>query len=157
MNHSPAALLRFAVIAILGFVSTLPALASLGGDPSSVEADRAHMKAQTNIVETTGYDVHEIQSPAGTVVSEYISPASGKVFAVSWQGPFLPDMQQVLGRYFQQYSQALQTQERQYGHRPLNIQLPGLVIQTGGHMRAYFGRAYVPSMVPEGVRAEEIR
>lgn len=136
---------------------TLPALASLGGDASSVEADRAHMKALTQVNQTDSYDVHQMQNTAGTMVSEYVSPSSGKVFAVSWQGQFPPDMQQVLGAYFQQYSAALQSQERRYGHRPLNIQQPGLVIQTGGHMRAYFGRVYIPAMMPEGVKADAIR
>jgi len=37
------------------------------------------------------------------------------------------------------------------------IQEPGLVVQTGGHMRAYFGRAYVPELVPQGVTIEEIQ
>lgn len=134
----------------------LPALASLGGDASSVEADGVQMKATAKTAQTGGYQVHEMKVPTGTVVKEYVSPA-GRVFAVSWHGPFLPDMQQVLGAYFQQFSAALQAQHRQYGHRPLNIQEPGLVVQTGGHMRAYTGRAYVPGMLPQGVHADEIK
>lgn len=66
-------------------------------------------------------------------------------------------MQQLLGSRFQQYSAALQAQERHFGHRPLNIQEPGLVIQTSGHMRAYFGRVYIPEQLPQSVRADEIR
>ena len=143
-----------AVAMILG--CSLPAWASLGGDVSSVEADRAHMRASIQVNSTAGYDVHAMQSPAGTVVSEYVSPA-GQVFAVAWHGPFPPDLQQVLGSRFQQYTAALQAQERHFGHRPLNIQVPGLVIQTGGHMRAYFGRVYIPEQLPPNVKAEQIR
>ena len=40
---------------------------------------------------------------------------------------------------------------------PLLIQEPGLVVQSGGHMRAYFGRAYIPDQVPQGVNIEEIK
>jgi hypothetical protein len=108
------------------------------------------------VTQAEAYDVHEIKAPGGTVVNEYVSPA-GRVFAVAWHGPFVPDMQQILGAYFQQYSAALQSQPRHYGHRPLNIQEPGLVVQTGGHMRAYSGRAYVPEMLPQGVKADEIK
>ena len=136
--------------------SSLPVWASLGGDVASVEADRAHMRASVQVNSTAGYDVHEMQSAAGTVVSEYVSPA-GKVFAVAWHGPFPPDMQQLLGSRYQQYTTALQAQERHFGHRPLNIEEPGLVIQTGGHMRAYFGRVYIPEQLPPTVKAEEIR
>lgn len=143
-----------AIAVFLGL--SLPALASLGGDVASVDTDRAHMNASSKITSAANYDVHQIQVPGGTVVNEYVSP-DGKVFAVAWHGPFPPDMQQILGAYFQQYSAALQAQEQHLGHRPLNIQQSGLVVQTGGHMRAHFGRAYLPELLPQGVKADEIQ
>ncbi len=145
-----------ALAACVVLVFCLPALASLGGDVSSIEADGAHMKASAKITQTDGYQVHEMKTASGTVVKEYASP-TGRVFAVTWQGQFVPDMQQILGAYFQQFSTALQAQKKHYGHTPLNIQEPGLVVQTGGHMRAYVGRAYVPEMLPQGVKADEIK
>jgi len=141
---------------VIVFGSSLPALASLGGNVGSVQADTAHMGASVNVSNSDNYQVHQLQSPAGTVVSEYLS-SSGIVFAVSWHGPFLPDMQQILGSYFQQYSVALSSQPRQYGRHPLDIRQPGLVVQTGGRMRAHWGRVYVPSLVPEGVNAEQLQ
>ena len=142
------------VVGLLAFA--IPALAALGGDVSSVETDRAHMKAAVKQTQVDGYDIHEISAPGGTVVKEYVSPA-GKVFAVSWHGPFVPDMQQILGTYFQQFTTAWQARPKHYGHAPLNIQQPGLVVQSGGHMRAYWGRAFVPDMVPQGVQLNEIK
>jgi hypothetical protein len=141
----------------IGWVAlSYPALAALGGDVTSVEADRAHLKATSlEVRQDTAYEVHAIQAPGGTIISEYVSPA-GRVFAVAWHGPFIPEMQQILGSYFQQYSAALKA-KRPYGRRPLNIQQPGLVVQTGGHMRAYFGRAYLPEMLPAGLKADEIK
>ncbi|MGB0080450.1 MAG: DUF2844 domain-containing protein, partial [Terracidiphilus sp.] len=128
---------------LLGF--SLPASASLGGNISSVETDRAQMRANVQVTQHDSYEVHEIAIPGGTVVDEYVS-AEGTVFAVSWHGQFPPPMQQILGTYFQQYSAALQTQSssqpKMYGHRPLHIQQPGLVVETSGHMRAHAGRAY---------------
>ncbi len=145
------------IAAVALLASALPAFASLGGDVTSVEADRAQMAASVRVTQPSStYSVHEIQSPQGTVVNEYVSPA-GKVFAVTWRGQFMPQMQQILGNYFAEYSAALQTQQRRYGHRPLNIQRPDLVVQTGGRMRDYFGRAYVPGMLPQGVSADAIR
>ena len=142
------------VITMLGFC--LPALAALGGDVSSVETDRAQMKASVKTTQAETYSLQEIQAPGGTVIREYVSP-TGRVFAVAWRGPFFPDMQQILGAYFQPYSAALQAQPKHYGRRPLNIQQSGLVVQSGGHMRAYWGRAYVPEMLPQGVNADEIK
>lgn len=140
--------------AFVGF--SLSAQASLGGGVSSVESDRAHMNARIQVMPHARYDVHEVQSSGGTVVDEYVSP-EGMVFALTWHGPFPPPMQQILGTYFQQYSAALQAQPKMYGHRPLNIQKQGLVVQTGGHMRAHFGRAYIPDLVPSGVAVTQIQ
>lgn len=146
------------LIAVLALASAfcLPARASLGGDRSSIQADQAHMKARLQVNATGPYEVHAIQSPNGTVVNEYLSP-TGKVFAVAWHGPFMPEMQQILGTYFQQYSAALQSQDQHFGHRPLNVQQSGLVVQTGGHFRAYSGRAFIPAMLPAGVKADDIQ
>lgn len=135
----------------------LPAFASLGGSMNSVERDRAQMSARESVTHAAGYDVHEIRAQYGTVVDEYVA-SGGTVFAVTWHGPFVPQMQQVLGRYFQEYADALQAQQPQpYGHKPLNIQERGLVIQTFGHMGAYYGRAYLPDMLPASVQADQIR
>jgi hypothetical protein len=54
--------------------------------------------------------------------------------------------------------QAEQSQRAQrHGRGPVQIQQPGLVVQVSGHMRAFLGKAYVPQMLPAGVRAEDIR
>ncbi len=134
-----------------------PLSASLGGDAASVQADQVKMQASLRTSSTDSYTVHEIQTPAGVAVREYVSPA-GKVFAVTWQGPFQPDLRQLLGTYFDQYTQAVQAQRAErHGHGPLLIQQPGLVVQVTGHIRAFLGKAYVPQMFPAGVHFEDLR
>ncbi len=131
--------------------------ASLGGDVTSVQADVAKMQATLRTTSSDSYTLHEIQTPAGVAVKEYAS-AAGKVFAVTWKGPSHPDLRQLLGPYFEQFVQAEQAQRAQRrGHGPVLIQQPGLVIQITGHMRSFAGRAYVPQMLPAGVRAEDLR
>jgi hypothetical protein len=148
--------LRLAAAGVVLLTLSHPALASLGGNVNSVESDRVQMKANVQVMQHDAYEVHEIKAPGGTLVDEYVSPG-GKVFAVTWHGQFPPSMQQILGTYFQQYSTALQAQPKIYGHRPLNIQEPGLVVQTGGHMRAHFGRAYIPGLLPRGMTANQLQ
>jgi len=148
--------LRLMAVFALVAASCHPARASLGGDRTSIRTDQTHMNARIHVNSAGTYEVHAIQSPGGTVVNEYLS-STGKVFAVAWHGPFMPDLQQILGTYFQQYSSALQAQEHHFGHWPLNIQQTGLVVQTGGHFRAYSGRAFVPAMLPAGIKAENIQ
>jgi len=134
-----------------------PAWAALGGSAATVQADRAHMQGTLRTVAMQSYAVHEIQGSSGTVVREYVSSA-GIVFAITWHGPWPPDMQQLLGSYFEQYVQAANAQgASRLGRRPLLIEQPGLVVQFGGHPRSFAGRAYLPPMLPEGVRAEDIQ
>src|SRR5205823_876677 len=82
-----------------------PAFAALGGDATSVQSDLARMKGALRTTSTAGFTVHEITTSYGTVVREYLTPAD-KVFAVSWHGPVIPDLRQMLGRYYGQYEQA---------------------------------------------------
>lgn len=111
------------------------------------------MQASLRTTQASAYTLHELKTPSGVNVREYVSP-SGKVFAIAWHGPSRPDLKQLLGAHFDEFRQALQT--RGPGHGPVLIQLPGLTVQLGGHMRDFAGRAYLPGQIPAGVRAEEI-
>lgn len=132
-----------------------PAMAELGGNVTSVEADQQHLMAQRRILAAAAYTVQEIQMPSGTVVREYVTPA-GIVFAVSWSGPQMPDLRQIFGsKYFSQWQDAAKAQGLRHG--PMQVQQPDLVVQTGGHMRAHVGLAYVPQLVPEGVSVDQLQ
>jgi hypothetical protein len=141
--------------------TTFPAWAALGGDITSVQSDQLRMQGTIRTTAKGSYAVHEIQSAAGTVVREYVASAgdsAGKVFAVAWQGPYLPDMRQLLGSYFEQYAQAAKAQRNTRMRRaPVLIDEPGLTVQISGHPRSFNGRAYIPGMLPQGVPAEDIR
>ena len=141
------------IVLSLPILLTNSAFAALGGDVSSVQADQAQMKAQRRVTQTNAYVVHEMQAETGTTVREFVSP-QGKVFGVSWQGPSRPDLQQLLGSYYEEYNQNAPTRR---SHGPVTIQTPNMMIQFGGHQRALTGRAFVPGMVPNGVQIEEIK
>jgi hypothetical protein len=141
-------------VAVLGG-AVLPAFAALGGDATSVANDVAKMKGQARATAAAGYTVSEITLPSGTVVREYISPGA-KVFAVTWKGMMPPDLQQTLGTYFEQWKAAAATAPRE-GHHHLTVRQPDLVVSTGGHMRAWKGVAYVPSLLPPNFPLDEIK
>lgn len=133
---------------------TLPAFAALGGDAASVDTDAAKMKGQARATAVAGYTVKEITLPSGTVVREYVS-AEGKVFAVTWSGMSQPDLRQTLGTYFEQYKAAAAAPHA--GHHHLTIHQPELVVNSGGHMRAWRGKAYVPALLPPSFSVDDIR
>ena len=84
-----------------------------------------HLQGSLRTAQSEAFAVHEILAPTGIVVREYVS-ASGKVFAVTWHGPWPSDMRQILANYFEQYLKAAQAQvNSRAGRRPLMIEQPG--------------------------------
>jgi hypothetical protein len=128
--------------------------AGLGQAASSVQADGLQLKGSIKATERAGYQVEEIQLPSGTLVREFVGP-NGTVFAVAWNGPIVPNLRQTLGQYFNNFMTAAQAKHA--GHRSLQIQQSDLVLQAGGHMRAFWGRAYLPQAVPAGASVEDLR
>jgi len=144
-----------ALFAVTAFPFSPPAHASLGGDANSIQGDAQHLRATVRVTQSSNYSVQEMQV-AGATVREYVS--GGKVFAVTWQGAARPDLQQLLGPYYARLTQEVQADKIKHpGRHPISIQQSDLVVQMGGHQRAFSGRAYVPNMMPAAVRAEEIR
>jgi hypothetical protein len=135
---------------------SLSSFAVLGGDVSSVQSDVAHLQGSLRVTSGATYTVHEIQTPAGVSIREYVSPA-GKVFAIAWQGPWPPDLQQLLGPYFSKFQEAAQSPKQRAGRAPLAVHRANLVVEHGGHMRSFAGRAYLTDQIPSGVNLESIR
>jgi hypothetical protein len=156
MNCSRSRRLRYSVLLIVLLLSPA-AFASLGGNLDSLQADRSKMNASVRTSELRSYAVHEMTTPHGTVVREYVS-SEGRVFGVAWQGPFIPDMRQLLGSYFSRFSAAAREQQATHvGRRFLVIRDANLVLETSGRMLSYSGRAFDPSLLPQGVTSDDIR
>jgi hypothetical protein len=141
-------------------LSALPAstFASLGGNVTTVDADRVQMKAaQLRIVRANAYTLHELQSPAGVTIREYYAPG-GTVFGVAWNGPWPPDMRQLLGSYFEQFQRANEAARSTRKTRGVLVVNDGsLIVQITGHARAFSGFAYAPGLLPQGVQPSVIR
>jgi hypothetical protein len=134
---------------------SVPALAALGGGAASVEADRASLSGTLRVSSAAGYAVHEIKAASGLTVHEYVS-AEGKVFAVSWRGPRIPDLRQMLGSSYEAFEQARAATPTHYDHRHLSIETPQLVVQSSGYLRSFVGRAWVPALLPQNFSVTSI-
>lgn len=147
-------------VALLAAEALVPARAGLGDTVDSVQADRMSMKGQLRASRSeAGYSVEEITAGSGTVVREYVS-ASGVVFAVSWYGPAMPNLRQTFGSYFSQFQSAVAAQRARgiahRGHSHLEVRTSSLVVHAGGHMREYFGVAYVPALMPQNLTISDL-
>ena len=125
-----------------------PTWAALGDTEASVISDSQALKASPRVATRAAFTVHELQTPAGTVIREFIAP-SGVVFAVSWRGPFKPSMPLLLGQSFAEYAHAPRSPGSTRSH--LMIEQPKLIVHAAGHMRSFAGIAYVPQLLPANV------
>jgi hypothetical protein len=149
---------------LTGFVAFLiaacpfQASATLGSDVTTVNEDRAKMQgALMSITRNDRFEVHQLQASNGTTVREYVS-TTGTVFGVSWEGQWMPDLRQVLGPYFDAYQRTVPAvRNARRSHGPMTFRSGDLVVQIGGHPRAFVGRAYIERLMPQGMQAETIR
>lgn len=95
----------------------------------------------------------------GTHFNEYVAPRSGEIFAYVWQGPTPPDLDALLGRYaaaWRSGAAALHASGRD-GLHAARVDTPTVVVESGGHMRSYIGRAWLPAALPAGVTEGDLR
>jgi hypothetical protein len=131
-----------------------PAFAGLGGTVASVDADRVSLKGEVRVTSQAGYTVHAISSASGMVLQEYFAP-NGVIFAVSWRGPGVPDLKQMLGSYYEQARQAASGPH--YNHHHFTVATPEVVVQSSGHLRSFVGRAWAPALLPQNFSINDIK
>jgi hypothetical protein len=133
------------LLALLLLLLLRPGWAALGEAPAaSLSSSRS------------GYTVHEAVYDSGTRVQEFVAP-DGVVFAVAWEGPVLPDLALLLGRFYASFK--LETEQiRLAGQRggPVSMSRDGLVLRSSGRMRNFFGHAYAPALVPAGLNIKSV-
>jgi hypothetical protein len=107
---------------------------------------------------SASYTVRETTFGNGTVVREYLA-ADGSVFGIAWRGPQMPDLNDLLGRYFPQYVAGVKAVRaaRGGGHGPVTVDQSSLVVRSGGHMGAFSGQAWLPPALPAGVSGSDIQ
>jgi Protein of unknown function (DUF2844) len=89
-------------------------------------------------------------------VRQYVAP-SGQIYAVSWDGPAMPDVAALLGTWFDRYRQgasaALSNANSLHSSR---VDGSDLVVETAVRLREFSGRAWLPDALPAGVAAADI-
>ncbi|MGF6603946.1 hypothetical protein P3T23_008701 [Paraburkholderia sp. GAS448] len=109
-------------------------------------------------VEQTGlFRVRSTIDDGGTTINEYAS-TSGQVFGYTWQGPTMPDLQTLLGKYYDSYrvgtTPDATTPRNLHASR---VTRPDVIVESGGQMRSYAGRAWLPGALPAGVFPDDLR
>ena len=126
------------------------ARAALDGDAASVESDAAELHGVVTTELRQQYDVQEIRAETGMRVREYLT-RDGIVFAVSWSGPVTAGSAAASGQLFRRVQlPALKALPHPGLHRSVRSASPDLIVESGGHLRAYAGRAYLAGSPSDG-------
>lgn len=89
-------------------------------------------------------------------IREYIND-DGVVFAVSWNGLNMPALDLLLGVHFTEFKIAAAMQSQNKGRRSFNVEGPNIEVHTFGHMRDIRGIAFIKSLLPAGLKWEELQ
>jgi hypothetical protein len=141
------------------FFAALPAHAVLGGDVSTIGEDQARLRGMRHAVTiaSVAMRTHEITLADGSIIREFVTP-SGLVFAVAWSTRFKPDLASLLGAHAGTYATAASEALRQPGiRRHVELRRGDLVVHSTAHLNAYVGKAWLQSLVPQGVGVDAMR
>lgn len=127
----------------------MPAQAGLGGRAASVAADGTHFRARVSAQAQLGYTDNIIAMDGGMTVHEFTG-LDGTVFAVSWQGPKRPDLQQLFGSaYFNRFqADNIKVPGHIRMRRALASTHADFIVRTGGYSGAQWGYAILPALTP---------
>ncbi|MFC0575774.1 DUF2844 domain-containing protein [Paraburkholderia solisilvae] len=127
-----------------------PACAQLGGMQTATP-DAGSEAIANNTLADAGIRIRGWTDEGGTAIREYAT-RDGLIFAYTWQGPTMPDLNRLLGQYQTSYrAQAAALAGAGASLHALRVALPDVVVDSGGQMRSYVGRAWLPAALPPGV------
>ena len=148
-------------------VLPLASYAALGGPPVTGASMPLMLRAATpqsgpasassqpasGPISAAPYSVRQSVDANGVTIREYVLSAN-VVFAVTWDGPVRPNMRALLGSYFANYVASGQSGVR--GSGPLIEGNDDFRIESAGRLGRFFGMAWVPRLMPAGVRPGDL-
>lgn len=120
----------------------------------TVPGQKIQMKAMTSSLGSS-YSVKTVTDEVRTM-KEFIN-SDGVVFAVSWDGYGRPDFAENFGTYYADYQLQLKTRNRAMGRNVVSTGDSQFVITNISRGPVMIGLAYVPSLLPAGVAAEDLK
>lgn len=158
-------LMKIAMLAAT--VLPLASYAALGGPPVTGASMPLMLRAATpqsapasassqpagGLVSAAPYSVRQSVDANGVTIREYVL-RDNVVFAFTWDGPVRPNMRALLGSYFANYVASGQGGVR--GSGPLIEGNDDFRIESAGRLGRFFGMAWVPRLMPAGVRPGDL-
>ena len=151
------------IIKSLVIILCLPvyAFATLGQSTNSIAIDAAQLGIETADLQTfkteskpaiESYSVYQMTTLSGIEIKQFVS--NDKVFAIVWQGESTPNLTQLLGKYFHDYESATPKYKSQTLQ---SIEEQDFIAYFGNARGRYYGKALIPSLMPNGLNYTSIK
>ncbi|WP_027212111.1 DUF2844 domain-containing protein [Burkholderia sp. WSM2232] len=146
----PSRLLAASVMAVATLCSSANACAQLG----AVMVPKPGASAPQNVL-NGALRVRTSTDAGNTTINEY-GTSNGEIVAYTWQGPTMPDLAALLGKYAGSYRAGAATVAATGNLHTSRVARPDVIVESGGPMRGYAGRAWLPAALPPGVSADDL-
>ncbi|MGQ7937173.1 DUF2844 domain-containing protein [Paraburkholderia sp. D1E] len=137
------------VIAVL--CTGTDARAELGG---TMPAQANSIAAASQTLLNGALRLRTLTDAGNTTINEYATN-TGQIIAYTWQGPTMPDLRALLGKYADSYRTGAAASVPDGNLHASRVVRPDVIVESGGPMRGYAGRAWLPSALPSGVTADD--
>ncbi|MFM0223504.1 DUF2844 domain-containing protein [Paraburkholderia dipogonis] len=145
--------LAVSAIAVAVLCASLDARAELGGAmPAQADASARAPRAMLN----GALRMRTLTDAGNTTINEYATN-TGQIIAYAWQGPTMPDLRALLGKYAASYRAGAAAATADGNLHVSRVARPDVIVESGGPMRGYVGRAWLPAALPPGVTADDFQ
>jgi hypothetical protein len=100
--------------------------------------------------------MRRLTDAGNTTINEYATSA-GRIVGYAWEGPTMPDLHALLGQYADSYRAGAAASAADGNLHGSRVMRPDVIVESGGPMRGYVGRAWLPSALPPGVTADDLQ
>src|SRR5690349_13051674 len=154
-THPATAIAASVVFALcVNGLATEDARAQLGG---TMPASQVTGNPAQRVLPGSAARVRSTVDAGGTTINEYAT-GDGLIFAYAWQGPTTPDLTRMLGPYAERYRARAAAQFDATGHlHASRVEQADVIVESGGQMRSYVGRAWLPAALPADVSLVDLR
>jgi hypothetical protein len=140
-------------LSIVALVAATPAVAQLG---ATKQAGNGSLGDVVHRAQGGSLVFHETTDANGIVVRQYVD-SSGKVYAVTWRGPAMPDIPTLLGTYFATFRDGASASIGTAGLHAARVSDGDLVVENQVRLREFSGRAWLVSALPPGTSTTDIQ
>lgn len=142
-----------AALAVAALCAGPNAYAELGG---AMPAQAASGASAPRVALNGALRVRTLTDAGGTTVNEYAT-STGQIIAYAWQGPTMPDLPALLGKYAASYRAGVAAAPADGNLHVSRVTRADVIVESGGPMRGYVGRAWLPAALPPGVTADDFQ